>query len=144
LTHEQSLPRLKGAYVILEAAATDLKTLSYAELERLAELHESADHWQIKDIQVDGKTVRIYISFAKIGRLRKRVSVEMNLSAEDEKGQSHCPFIYFERYKSGRFYPSPQEESRQAALLKSLPYAFLGAVVIGLLALVWHLFVRGG
>ncbi|MCH8315595.1 MAG: hypothetical protein IIA64_06440, partial [Planctomycetes bacterium] len=80
----------------------------------------------------------------KLGRLHKCISVEMILSAEDETQLPNTTALYFERYRSGRFYPSPREEAREAALLKVLPYALLGVVVIGLLALVWHLFLRGG
>lgn len=144
LTHEQSQRRLEDAYACLEAAAADLKTLSYAELERLAELHGSADDWQTRPLQVDGETVHIYTTFAKLGRFRKRVSVEMALCAESEEKQSRCPFIYFERFETGRLYPSPGAKEWEAALVKALPYVFLGGVVIALVALVWHLFLRGG
>ncbi len=128
----------------LEAAAADLKCLSYQELERLAKLHGSADEWQSRELQVDGETVYISTTFAKFGRFRKRVSVEMVLGVEGEEKRWHCPFIYFERYESGRLYPSPEARGWEIAQLKGLSYVFVGGVVLGLLALVWHLFLRGG
>ena len=144
LTHEQAPRNSEAAHACLEAAAADLKTLSYAELERLAKLHEGADEWQSRELQVDGKTVYIHTKLAKFGRFRKRVSVEMMAGVEGEEEQSRCSFDYFERFESGRLYPSPQELKREAAVFKAVPYVFLGVVVIALVVLVWHLFLRGG
>ena len=137
------IPREK-ADACLEAAAADLKSLSYKELERLADLHGSADEWQTRELQVDGETVYISTTFAKFGRFRKRVSVEMVLGGEGQQKQWGHPFIYFERFESGRLYPSSGANGWKAAGFKALVYVFLGGVVIGLLGLLWHLFVRGG
>ncbi len=134
----------EDAYACLEAAAADLKSLSYEQLENLTERY--APDGQAPDIvsQVESQTVYIGTLIQKFGRFRKRISVEMMLSVEDEWDPSRYPFIYFERFESGRFYPSPREEAREAALYKALPYVFISGVVIVLLALVWHLFLRGG
>ena len=125
------------AYAYLEAAAVDLKSLSYQELERLAKRHGSADEWQTREVQVEGDIVYISTKLARLGRFRKRVSVEIVLGVESEEKPSRCPFIYFERFESGRFYPSPQEEARNSSIFKALPYALAGGVVIALLALAW-------
>ena len=128
----------------LEAAAADLKSLSYEELERLAKLHGSADEWESRKLQVDDETVYISTTFAKFGRFRKRVSVEMVLGVEGEDARSRHPFIYFERFESGRLYPSPRELEREISLFKRLPYLFFGGVVIVVVAVVWYLIIRAG
>lgn len=137
---------LEAANAYLEMAASDLKELSYDELESFARSHCMFDNWQSRESLVEGEKVEVNTMICKLGRLHKRISVEMTLSVEGE-GEGDAlsyPFIYFERFKSGRLYPSPREEAREAALFKALPYAFFGGVVLGLLALVWHLFLRGG
>jgi hypothetical protein len=128
----------------LEAAAADLKSLSYEELERLAELHGSANEWETRELQVDGQTVYISTTFAKFGRFRKRVSVEMVLGVEGQEKQCHYPFIYFERFASGRLYPSSAAKGWQPSGSKVLLYVLFGAVAIALLVVLWHLYLRDG
>lgn len=130
------------ANACLEAAAADLKSLSYQELERLAKLHGSADEWQSRELQVDGETVCISATFAKFGRFRKRVSVEMVLGVEGEEKRWRCPFIYFERFESGRLYPSPGAKGWEAAVFKALLYVLIAGVVLGLGFLTLHLILH--
>lgn len=135
---------LKDDYARLESAAENLKNLSYAELVRLAELQRSSVDWQTQEIEFDGEKVRILTNINKIGRLRKRVGVELTLDAEGEAGRVRSPFIYFERFESGRLYPSPGADERESILVTSLRLVFLGGVVIALLAILWYLFLRDG
>jgi len=128
----------------LEEASVDLKAMSYEDLETFAESHSMFDGWQSREIQVDGTATEVFILAGQLGRINKRISIEITLSSVGEEVPEHTYCVYFERYKSGRFYPSPREEEREATLVKALPYALIGIVVIGLLALVWHLFLRGG
>jgi len=78
-----------------------------------------------------------------LGRIRKRVCVEMVLSAEGGSRWADTPCVYFERFESGRLYEG-RATGWEIALLKALAYVGFGGVVIGLLALMWHLFLRGG
>jgi len=132
------------ACACLETAAGDLKRMSYEELERFAISHGTLCDWQSREVLVDGHKVDVNTLMGKVGRIHKRITVEMTLQADVGILCADTPCLYFERYKSGRFYPSPREEAREAALRKALPYASLGGVVIALLALVWHLFLRSG
>ncbi|MCH7701933.1 MAG: hypothetical protein IID37_09610 [Planctomycetes bacterium] len=134
----------QDARACLETAAAELKEMSYEELEEYAQAHGMFDSWQSRETQVDGKTIYINTMLAKYGRIHKRISVEMILGAEDRELPRITPIMWFERYKSGRFYPSPREDARIAATVKALPYALLVVVVIALLGVVWHLFLRGG
>lgn len=129
------------AIACLESESNKLKKLSYKELVKLAELQSRHDEEENIEIQVGDDTVYISTTFAKFGRLRKRVSVEMVLGVEGEEERSPYRFVYFERYKSGRFYPSPREEAREAAVFKMLPYVCYGGLVIGLMLLIWHFFL---
>jgi len=130
------------AEVCLEEATADLKAMSYEELETFAESHSMFDDWQSRELQIDGVVVEVYVLAGRLGRVRRRISMETNLGSVGEEVPERTYFDYFERYQSGRFYPSPREEARETALVKALPHAFGVAVVIGLLALVWHLFLR--
>ena len=80
----------------------------------------------------------------KLGRIHKRISVELSLSAEGDIVPADTPFLYFERYKSGRFYPSPREQARDDLILLPLLYSFMGAGVLGLLIVIWYVFLRDG
>ena len=134
------IPREK-ARACLEAAAADLKELSYEELERFAGSHCMLDNWQSRELEVDGEKVDVHTMMCKLGHIHKRISVELTLSAHGGILPPDTPCVYFERFESGRFYPSSREKAREAALFKALPYALLGLVVIALLTLVWHLFL---
>ena len=100
------------------------------------------DQWQSREVQFGGETVDVNTMMGKLGRIHKRISVELSLSAEGDIVPADTPFLYFERYKSGRFYPSPREEAREAALGKALPYALLSFAVLGLLIVIWYVFLR--
>ena len=131
------------ACACLEAAGAELNELSYAELEGFARSHGKLDDWHSREVLVDGHTVYVNTMIGKLGCVHKRISVELTLSAEGEILPADTPCLYFERYESGRFYPSAREEAWEAAVRKALPYVFIGGVVMVLLALVWYLFLRG-
>ena len=133
----------QDAYARLETAAAELKELSYEKLEIFARSHCMLDNWQSRALLVDGETFDVNTMICKLGRLHKRISVEMTVSAEGDIQWSETPCVYFERYKSGRLYVA-QAKGWEIALFKAVPYAFLGVVAIALLALVWHVFLRGG
>jgi len=116
----------------LESESAKLKEMSYEALEEFARSHNLLDDWQSRELQVDGEKVWVSTTICKFGRIHKRISVEMVLGAEGEGPPAVTACLYFERFKSGRFYPSSREEAREAAMLKSLPYVLLGIVVIGL------------
>ena len=132
----------EDADACIEAAAADLKSLSYEELERLARLHGSSDEWQSRELQTAGETVYVNTTFAKFGRFRKRVSVEMVLSAEGGCDWPRVPCVYFERFKSGQLFVARAPGELVRTLFHALPYAFVSGVVIALAVLVWHLFLR--
>lgn len=128
----------------IATAAADLKRMSYEELERFAESNRMLNDWKSREVLVGGHTVYVNTMICKLGHIQKRISVELSLSAEGEIVPVDTPFLYFERYKSGRFYPSPREEAREAALAKALPYTLVGIVAIGLMGLVWYFLLRDG
>ena len=74
----------QDAYACLETAAAELKELSYEELERFAKSHCMLDNWQNRELLLDGEKVDVNTMICKLGRLYKRVSVEMTLSAEGD------------------------------------------------------------
>lgn len=128
----------------LEAASVELKKMDYAELDRFAESHGMFDDWQCREVELDSVPVEVFILAGKLGHIRKRISIEITLSTVGGEVPAHTYGRYFERYESGRLYPSLREQARQDAIFKALPYALVGVVVVGVLALVWHLLVRGG
>ena len=128
----------------LEAAAAELKEMSYEELEGFARSHGMLHDWQSREVLVDGHIVYVNTMMGKVGRIHKRISVEMTLHADVGILPENTQFEYFERYQSGRFYPSPQEAAREAKLAKMYLCVVVGGGLIGLLALVWHLFLREG
>jgi hypothetical protein len=129
------------ACACLEAAAADLKAMSYEELERFGRSEGMLNNWQSQERQVDGERVYVNTMICKLGRIQKRVSVELTLSAEAGKLPANTPCLYFERFKTGRFYPTLREEAREPALHGALPYVLVGVVAIILLALVSYLFM---
>jgi len=78
----------------------------------------------------------------KLGWLHKRISVEITLDAAEGVSPPRLRCEYFERYQSGRFYPSPKEEARYEAIVKALPYAFVGVVGVGLVSLAGYILLR--
>ena len=133
---------LEDAEACLEAAAAELRELSYEELERFARSHGMLDDWQSREVQIDGEKVDVNTMIGKLGRIHKRISVELTLSAESGMLPADTPFLYFERYESGRLYPSPREAAMDAVLAKVFPYALFGLVTITLLGFAWFLFAR--
>ena len=127
----------------LEEASADLKAMSYEELETFAESHSLFDDWQSRELELDCGAAAVFILASQLGHINKRISIEMTLSsvAEEVPERTYC--VYFERFKSGRLYVG-RAKGWEIAVFKALPYALVGVVVIGLLALVWHLFLRGG
>ena len=133
----------EGANACIEAAAAELKQLSYEELEKLAACQDGNDVTLDRELKVSGETVYVNTAIGKLGRIHKRVCVEMVLSAKGGTLWPDTPCVYFERFESGRLYVA-RAKGWETALFKALPYAFLGVVAIALVALVWHLFLRGG
>ena len=135
---------LSEARECIETAAADLERLDYEELESFARSHDMFHQWQSREVQVGGEKVYVNTMMGKLGWIHKRISVELSLSAEGDIVPADTPFLYFERYKSGRFYPSPREEAREASLAKALPYALPSVAVLGLLIVIWYVFLRDG
>ena len=133
---------LSEARECIETAAADLELLNYEELESLARSHDMFGQWQSREVQVGGDKVDVNTMMSKLGWIHKRISVEVNLSAEGDLVPAETPFRYFERYKSGRFYPSRPEEAREAAQRRAVSYALLCVTVIGLLALILYVLLR--
>ncbi|MBI1824870.1 MAG: hypothetical protein HY287_03215 [Planctomycetes bacterium] len=84
----------------LELASEEFKQLTYEQLEQL--LADRNDNPNIGDraCEVAGTPVFIATTFAKFGRLRKRISVEMTAGWANVD-LNHVPFVYFERFESG-------------------------------------------
>jgi len=111
----------------IERIAEEFKHLNYEELEKRAGLQESGHEEPDRQLRIAGETAYVGIMFAKLGRFRKRVSVEVTLSGEGDS--SVCRFTYFERFESGRFYLPRQATKRETALLKALPYASIPLLI---------------
>ena len=109
----------------IEAAAVELKSLSYEELERFAELEDRDDAVLDRQLDVFGETVYVNIAIGKLGRFRKRICVEMILSAEGGHQWARVPCVYFERFESGRLWVAQARRSENA-LFSALPYVFFG------------------
>lgn len=116
------------AEAAIERVSEEFKHLSYEELERRAILQESGQEEPTRQLRIAGETAYVGIVFAKLGRFRKRVSVEVSLSGEGDS--SVCRFSYFERFESGHFYPSPRATQREAALGKVFPYASILVMIV--------------
>ena len=127
----------------LDAAAAELKEMSYEELERFAESHGMFGDWKRRELEHDSVTVEVFMLAGKLGHIRKRISIEITLSTVAGEAPERTYCRYFERYQSGRFYPSPREEARDAVLAKVFPYALVGLATIMLLGLAWFLVGRG-
>lgn len=131
----------ESAFVCLEKAAAELKSLSYEELAKLTERYSPDGNGPDIISQIDGETVHISTIIQEFGRFRKRVSVEMTLRVEGESDSSWCPFVYFERFASGRLYP-PSRPRERRGLSKVLAYACIVGAVITLGSVVWRVFLR--
>lgn len=133
----------EDAWAVLDAAAAQLKTLTYEELGKLAAglLGSPDTEWrEFQQVTLGGEHLHIDVLMGGWGLLRRRISVEMVLSSDDGTlTPATVPCVYFERFRSGRLYV-PRTKGWEIALFKSLPYAFFGGVVIAGLALVWHFF----
>ena len=88
----------------LERAARELEALSYDELAKLAEAQDDNPELLSRYEQCQGTEVYIDTAVVKLGRLRKRVSVEMILTADGWEAWARVPCVYFERYASGKLY----------------------------------------
>jgi len=95
----------RNAQSSLEVAAAEFKAMTYQELERYAFQHQLFDTWQSRTLSLDGHNVVLNLMFGRVGRFRKRISVEMTLT--DTQGNiPGYPCIYFERFESGGYSPS--------------------------------------
>ena len=125
----------------IEKIAEEFKRLSYEELERRAILQESGQEEPNRQLRIAGQAAHVGIVFARLGRFRKRVSVEVTLSGEGDS--SVCRFAYFDRFESGHFYPSEQAMKWEASLGKVFPYASILAL-IALAAYFLHKYLNAG
>ena len=85
----------------LEDAAAELKALSYEELEILGGLQDRCSSDLHRELRIAGETVYVNTTIGKLGWFRKRICVEMILSAEGGHQWPRIPCAYFERFKSG-------------------------------------------
>jgi len=88
----------------LEAASTELKSLSYDELAALADEHASGAVQAVREVQFAGKKAYLETILYKCGPMRKHVSVEVLLATENDAGKALTASVYFERFKSGRLH----------------------------------------
>ena len=128
----------------LEQAAQQLKSLSYDELAKLAEAQCHDPDLFSRFEECEGTEVYIDTTIVKLGRLRKRVGVEMVLTAGDEVDSGRVTLCaYFERYASGRLYQASGTRSIRGlvrALALAVGYVVLLAVVVcGVGAALWYL-----
>lgn len=134
------------ADAVLARAAQEYMKMSYDELRRLDNRLSPPDKhgWcELPPITVDGEKYHISMLVGELPLFRRRICVEMILHSEDGTEWPRVPCVYFERFKSGRLHVVVTTKWENA-LMEALPYVFISAVVIGLPALVWHLFLRGG
>ena len=125
----------------LESAAAELKGLSYKELEAFVKTHFKFNSWQSREVRIEKQAVSVNTLICKLGRLNKRISVELTLSAECGVLPSDTPCCYFERYETGRLYV-PRAKTWEVVFFKVLSFAFFGGVVIALLILGRYLLLR--
>ncbi len=128
-----------------EAAAANLKAMTYEQLEDYADTHGTWYVWKDRDFRFDGETINVSTLMGRLGRTKKgqRVTVEISLDAEEGVLPRRSRCVYFERYKSGRLYDAEASEW-EIAVFRSIPYLFLLFTAIGLLALAWNLLMRSG
>lgn len=125
----------------IEEAAAELKALSYDELMQLAARQDKSHDVKSREMQVAGETVYANTRIFTVGRLRKRVGVEMTLSTEGGREWAWTPCVYFERFEKGHLYVA-RRNGWDVALFRTLPYLLIGILVTTMLALVWHFFLR--
>lgn len=132
------------AAAAIEKIAEEFKHLNYEELERFAISHGGFDNWQSRELLVGGETVYVNTMIGKLGRIHKRISVELILSAEDGILPADTPWPYFERFESGRLYLPRQATKWETALLKALPYASIPLLIafVALAACVVYTFLN--
>ena len=114
----------------IEAASAELKSLSYEELEKFVELEGRGDAALDRELEVSGEIVYVNTTIGKLRRFRKRICVEMILSAEGGHEWERVPCVYFERFESGRLWVAPRSRWAET-LFRALPYVFfvVGAFV---------------
>ncbi len=98
------------ACACLEAAAAELKEMTYEELERFAESCGIFGDWKSRELEHDGVAVEVVMLAGKLGLIRKRISIEITLSTVGGEAPDRTYCRYFERYRSGRFYPRAGED----------------------------------
>jgi hypothetical protein len=125
----------------IEAAAAALKSMSYDELKKLC-AEQNRDALPLnKELIVSGETVYVNVAIGELNRIRKRVCVEMVLSAESGALWPETPSVYFERFESGHLYDR-RPRQWEIALFRAMPHMFVIAIVMALFVVVWYLFLR--
>jgi len=117
----------------LQAAADELRPLSYEELEKLADALPGVtgpdDEWrEYRQISLGDEKLYIHALIGSWG-LRRRVSVELEIYNEDgtiDPSVTGC--VYFERFKSGK-YAEPTIEKWHVVLAALVAVAVIVAAV---------------
>ncbi len=128
---------------LIEESAQELQHLSYKELVRLATRGDRAHCTIHRKLEALGETVYVNTTIERLGRFRKRLCVEMVLSAEGGAKWPVTPCVYFERFESGRLYVA-RAKGWEIAIFKALPYVFVTGVAFVVVTLLWYLFLRPG
>lgn len=95
----------KNARAALDAVGEELKRSSFGQLAELSrELARDRDGWaRLRDIQVDGQTMTIYVLMKEWGLVCRRVSVEIIIASDNGNvDPEQVGFVYFERFQSGK------------------------------------------
>jgi len=135
----------EDAWVVLDAAASRLKSLTYKELALVAAELPSSPNSEWREWQqatINGQNLHIDVLIGEWGLLRRRISVEVVANSDDGTlTPAVIPCVYFERFKSGRLY-IPRTKTWEIAIFKTLSYVFVSGIAFVVVALVWYLFVR--
>lgn len=89
------------AWNLLNKESERLKSYSYCELLRIANEHTIAGNDIIQWIASNGAEYLISIVVSRLGRIRKRICVEITVTGDDWEHWSAIPCCYFELYESG-------------------------------------------
>jgi len=91
------------ALAMLESAAGLLRNMSYGELSELEQKCKQDPQICTQEIEIEQEPAWLS-TVERYGLFRRRISVEMTISADSDDQWSNVPCVYFERFKSGRLY----------------------------------------
>ncbi len=122
----------KDANACVKAAADDIMKSSYDEL---FELLKGQDDIRLdREVMLSGETFYLSTAIGKLGFWRKRICVEIVLSAKGGFKWPETPCVYFERFKSGRIYLG-EVKPWEAILLKAFLFLSFVVAIISLITL---------